>query len=59
MERLLNEIEEDYRLTLISSGTLSSEASVTAFRELFSDLKNFKNLKESGFVHEFNKADTV
>jgi membrane-bound lytic murein transglycosylase D len=58
MERLLNEIEEDYRLTLISSGTLSSEASVTAFRELFSDLKNFKNLKESGLVHEFNEADT-
>ncbi|HBZ00861.1 MAG TPA: hypothetical protein DEO84_06010, partial [candidate division Zixibacteria bacterium] len=58
MERLLNEIEEDYRLTLISSGTLSSDASVTAFRELFSDLKNFKNLKESGFVHEFNAADS-
>ncbi len=59
MERLLNEIEEDYRLSLISSGTLSSEASITAFRELFSDLKNFKNLKEAGIVHEFNKADSA
>jgi membrane-bound lytic murein transglycosylase D len=59
MERLLNEIEEDYRLTLISSGTLSSDASITAFRELFSDLKNFKNLKESGIVTEFNEADTA
>jgi membrane-bound lytic murein transglycosylase D len=59
MERILNEIEEDYRLTLVASGTLSSEASITAFRELFSDLKNFKNLKETGIVKEFNKADTV
>jgi membrane-bound lytic murein transglycosylase D len=59
MERLLNEIEEDYRLTLISSGTLSSDASITAFRELFSDLKNFKKLKESGLVADFNEADTT
>ena len=59
MERLLNEIEEDYRLTLIASGTLSSEASVTAFRELFGDLKNFKKLKESPQVRDFNEADTV
>jgi membrane-bound lytic murein transglycosylase D len=59
MERLLNEIEEDYRLTLMSSGTLSSEASISAFRELFSDLKNFKKLKESGAITEFNKADSI
>lgn len=59
MERLLNEIEEDYRLTLMSSGTLSSEASITAFRELFSDLKNFKKLKESATLPEFNKADSI
>jgi membrane-bound lytic murein transglycosylase D len=59
MERLLNEIEEDYRLTLMSSGTLSSEASITAFRELFSDLKNFKKLKESATLTEFNKADSI
>lgn len=59
MEGLLNEIEEDYRLTLIQSGKLSSEASITAFRELYSDLKNFKKLKETGGVAEFNEADTV
>jgi len=59
MESLLNEIEEDYRLTLVASGTLSSESSITAFRELFSDLKNFKKLKETGIVKDFNKADTV
>ncbi|OGC92520.1 MAG: hypothetical protein A2W25_07435 [candidate division Zixibacteria bacterium RBG_16_53_22] len=61
MDRLLNEIEEDYRLTLIASGSLSNEASVTAFRELFADLKNFKRLKEQSEVKvkEFNEADTV
>jgi membrane-bound lytic murein transglycosylase D len=59
MDRLLNEIEQDYRLTLIASGSLSSEASVTAFRGLFSDLKNFKKLRESAEVKEFNEADTV
>jgi membrane-bound lytic murein transglycosylase D len=59
MERLLDEIEEDYRLTLVASGRLSSDASVTAFRELFTDLKNFSKLKESGEVKEFNEADTA
>jgi len=61
MDRLLNEIEEDYRLTLIASGSLSNEASVTAFRELFADLKNFKRLKEQSEVKvkEFNEADSV
>ena len=59
MDRLLNEVEQDYRLTLIASGSLSSDASVAAFRELFSDLKNFKKLKESAEVKEFNEADTV
>jgi membrane-bound lytic murein transglycosylase D len=61
MDRLLNEIEQDYRLTLIASGSLSNEASVLAFRELFSDLKNFNNLREQAEfkVKEFNKADTA
>ncbi len=46
METLLKEIESDYRLTLMASGSLFSEGSAAAFRDLFSDLKNFKNLKE-------------
>jgi membrane-bound lytic murein transglycosylase D len=59
MERLLNEIEQDYHLTLVTSGKLYSESSIEAFRDLFDNLKNFKNLKGAEAVHEFNKADTV
>ncbi len=59
LETLLNEIEQDYRLTLMSSGELSSESSTIAFRELFDDLKNFKKLKESQEYHTFAEADTV
>jgi membrane-bound lytic murein transglycosylase D len=50
METLLKEVESDYRLTLMASGSLFSEGSAAAFRELFSDLKNFKNLKEKQSV---------
>jgi hypothetical protein len=46
METLLKEIETDYRLSLMASGSLFTEGSAAAFRDLFSDLKNFKNLKE-------------
>jgi membrane-bound lytic murein transglycosylase D len=61
MDQLLNEIEQDYRLTLIASGSLSNESSVSAFRELFADLKNFKKLKEQAEVRvsDFNEADSV
>jgi membrane-bound lytic murein transglycosylase D len=59
IETLLNEIEQDYRLTLMSTGVLYSESSVMAFRELFDDLKNFKKLKESDAFREFDKSDTV
>jgi membrane-bound lytic murein transglycosylase D len=59
IERLLNEIEQDFRLTLMSTGVLYSESSVAAFRELFEDVKNFKKLKESDAFRAFDKADTV
>ena len=59
MELLLNEIEEDYRLLLMSSGKLYTESSVTAFRELFDDLKNFNRLKESPEFHSYSNADSV
>ena len=51
LETLLKEIESDYRLTLMTSGVLYSDGSAAAFRELFSDIKNFKKLKESGEFH--------
>jgi len=55
MATLLKEIESDYRLTLMTSGVLYSEGSAAAFRELFSDIKNFKTLKDSGHFHEPTK----
>jgi len=45
-ETLLKEIKADYELTLMASGEFFSEGSANAFRELFSDIKNFKSLKE-------------
>lgn len=59
METLLKEIESDYRLTLMTSGVLYSEGSAAAFRDLFSDIKNFKDLKESGKFHHFEKDSVV
>jgi len=59
LETLLKEIESDYRLTLTASGVLYSEGSTAAFRELFSDLKNFKKLRESGQFHEPPVKDSV
>lgn len=59
VERLLNEIEQDFRLTLMTTGVLYSESSVAAFRELFEDVKNFKKLKESDAFRAFDKTDTV
>ena len=55
MATLLKEIESDYRLTLMTSGVLYSEGSAAAFRELFSDIKNFKTLKDSGHFHDPTK----
>lgn len=59
IDRLLREIEQDYRLTLMTTGVLFSESSVAAFRELFEDVKNFKKLKESNAFRAFDKSDTV
>lgn len=59
IDRLLDEIEQDFRLTLMSTGVLYSQSSVAAFRELFEDVKNFKKLKESDAFRAYDKADTV
>jgi len=59
VERLLNEIEQDYRLILMTTGVLYSETSVSAFRELFEDVKNLKKLKESNAFRTFDKSDSI
>ncbi len=45
-DKLMHEIEHDYKKTLESSGELSDESSVSAFVQRFEDLKNLK--KENG-----------
>jgi len=59
LDTMLKEIESDYRLTLMTSGILYSDGSAAAFRELFSDIKNFKNLRESGQFHAPSGKDSV
>jgi membrane-bound lytic murein transglycosylase D len=58
METLLKEIEVDYRLTLMASGSFLSEGSAAAFREMFSDVKNFKNLQQSSMVKQIPPEST-
>jgi membrane-bound lytic murein transglycosylase D len=45
---LLNEIVADYRLTLLSLGTLPEDASPSAFLERFSSMKKFADIKVEG-----------
>jgi len=59
LETLLKEIESDYRLTLMTSGMLYSDGSAAAVRELFSDIKNFKQLKESNQFHQPSKDSVI
>lgn len=44
--KLLHEIAEDYKVTLLSVGVLSDETSVSAFLERFESIQNFKKLQE-------------
>jgi membrane-bound lytic murein transglycosylase D len=44
--KLLHEIAEDYKVTLLSVGVLSDETSVSAFLERFKSIENFKKLQE-------------
>jgi membrane-bound lytic murein transglycosylase D len=46
VQKLLNEIAEDYKLTLLSLGILSDESSISAFRERFESIENFKSLQK-------------
>lgn len=45
-EKLLNEIAEDYKITLLGLGVLSSESSISAFVQRFEDIENFKALQK-------------
>lgn len=59
-ERLLNEIAEDYKTTLLGLGVLSSESSISAFLQRFDDVENFKALQKGIDVEEFEtQSDEV
>ncbi|MGB2988587.1 MAG: LysM peptidoglycan-binding domain-containing protein, partial [Candidatus Zixiibacteriota bacterium] len=45
-ERLLNEIAEDYKITLLGLGVLTEESSISAFLQRFEGIENFKALQE-------------
>ncbi len=45
--RLLREIAADYKITLLSLGTLDSEGSISAFLEKFDNIQDFQKLKDS------------
>ena len=45
-EKLLNEIAEDYKITLLGLGVLSGESSISAFLQRFEDIENFKALQD-------------
>jgi membrane-bound lytic murein transglycosylase D len=53
-QRLLNEIEEDYKVTLLGLGVLSSESSISAFLQRFEDVKNFKALQKGIEEEEYH-----
>ena len=45
--RLLREIAADYKITLLSLGTLDSEGSISAFLEKFDNIQDFQKLRDS------------
>lgn len=45
-ERLLHEIAEDYKITLLGLGVLSEESSISALLQRFESIENFKALQE-------------
>lgn len=47
VQMLLNEIAQDYKITLLSLGILSDESTISAFLERFENIENFKNLQDS------------
>lgn len=45
-EKLLKEISEDYKISLLGLGVLSEESSISAFLQRFQDIDNFKALQK-------------
>jgi membrane-bound lytic murein transglycosylase D len=45
-ERLLHEIAEDYKITLLGLGVLNEESSISALLQRFESIENFKALQE-------------
>ncbi|UCB53134.1 MAG: LysM peptidoglycan-binding domain-containing protein, partial [Candidatus Zixiibacteriota bacterium] len=45
-ERLLHEIAEDYKITLLGLGVLTEESSISALLQRFESIENFKALQE-------------
>jgi len=45
--RLLHEIATDYKITLLSLGTLDSEGSISSFLEKFDNIQDFQKLRDS------------
>jgi membrane-bound lytic murein transglycosylase D len=45
--RLLREIAADYKITLLSLGTLDNEGSISAFLQKFDNIQDFQKLKDS------------
>ncbi len=54
-EKLLNEIAEDYKVTLLGLGVLTGESSISAFLQRFQDIENFKTLQK-GTVEKIEPA---
>ncbi|MFH1335916.1 MAG: LysM peptidoglycan-binding domain-containing protein [Candidatus Zixiibacteriota bacterium] len=46
-QTLLNEIAEDYKITLLSLGVVNDESSISAFLERFESIENFKGLQKA------------
>ncbi|MCJ7508648.1 MAG: LysM peptidoglycan-binding domain-containing protein [candidate division Zixibacteria bacterium] len=56
---LLKEIAQEYKVTLISLGTLDTESSISAFLEKYKDIENFKTLQKDTVQFAMSQPDTV
>ncbi len=56
---LLREIAQEYKVTLISLGTLDSQSSISAFLERYANIENFRSLKKDTTQLVTIQPDTV
>ncbi len=59
-EKLLNEIAEDYKITLLGLGVLSEESSISAFLQRFESTENFRALQRGSVetIEPASRKDT-